>query len=117
MTDILIWQKMSDVEFLRLYLRKQQVAYETLQELEPQDLFPPGDGPPQTSEDDMRCACIAYQHGFDVIMFWNLFSLSPHTDPVDFSILLNRYYRRIMTIPRIIAAIERGISEWDGDFE
>ena len=95
-----------DVEFLHSQLQRLQVAYEDLQHLIPQDLLPTGDGPPETSDDEERCARLADQYGFDGSLFRNLFPLHPDHISEDWNVLLCRIEEKIETIPRIIAAIE-----------
>ena len=98
--------KQDDIEFLNSRLQCLQRDYGTLQELLPCDLLPTSDDPPQTSEEDERCAQLADKYGLNGSLFRNLFPLYPDRNGVDFELLIKRYRKQIEMVPRIIAAIE-----------
>lgn len=98
--------KNPDIEFLNSQLVRLQEVYQTLQELCTQDLLPPGDSLPQTSEDEERCARLADDHDLNGSLFRNLLPPPRDPDSVNFQLLLNRLHQQIRMIPCIIAAIE-----------
>jgi hypothetical protein len=94
-----------DIEFLKKQLKKRQEWYRLSSELAPWDLTPVSDDTPITSPEEERIARLADDYGFDGSLFRNLIH-----DPEPLSIQsIRKLAKRIETIPRIIAKIEKAI--------
>ena len=93
-----------DIQILRAYREELQHFYSTVEHLSEADCKPQ-DTPPPTSEEAEHVARLADDYGFDGSLFRNS-TVNYHLGSVQH---YNHLKRRIETIPKIIAAIERPI--------
>lgn len=91
-----------DIEFLKVQLKKRQKWYEESFHLAPSDLLPEPDVP-VTSPDEERIARLADENGFDGSLFRHL---TKDHEPLSLQ-SIRRLEKKIETIPRIIAKIEK----------
>jgi hypothetical protein len=87
----------NDIEFLIRFMSELKAHYQVAQELSQSDVSPSS----VTSADEERSARIADAHGFDGTLFRNLYREER------LSIIEKILKKRIETIPRIIAAIDK----------
>ncbi|MGD8744322.1 MAG: helix-turn-helix domain-containing protein [Candidatus Woesebacteria bacterium] len=95
--------QIKNIEFLKAILIEYQRIYQAVSELCPCDFIPSDDTLPKTDEKAERVAQLADENGFDGSLFRNSI---PVDDPTSLQ-SMRRLTRKIETIPKIIAAIEK----------